>query len=97
MVLGEPVTAPRLVDDLLDHFLIQHRDVAFWDASRILANNLVKRGFRINELGDETRIDLATYNFEGQNKRNLRKSIRRVKQSDIRSANVRFTPSISKP
>jgi lysylphosphatidylglycerol synthetase-like protein (DUF2156 family) len=80
MVLGDPVTAPRLVDDLLDHFLIQHRDVAFWDASRILANNLVKRGFRINELGYETRIDLATYNFEGQNKRNLRKSIRRVEQ-----------------
>jgi lysylphosphatidylglycerol synthetase-like protein (DUF2156 family) len=80
MVLGDPVTSPRLADDLLDHFLAQHRDAAFWDASRTLANNLAKRGFRINEIGYETRIDLATYTFEGQSKRNLRKSIRRVEQ-----------------
>lgn len=80
MVLGDPVTSPRLADDLLDQFLAQHGDVAFWDASRRLANNLAKRGFRINELGYETRIDLATYTFEGQKKRNLRKSIRRVEQ-----------------
>jgi lysylphosphatidylglycerol synthetase-like protein (DUF2156 family) len=80
MVLGDPVVSPRLADDLLDGFLARHCDVAFWDASRTLANNLAKRGFRINELGYETRIDLATYTFDGQSKRNLRKAVRRAEQ-----------------
>jgi lysylphosphatidylglycerol synthetase-like protein (DUF2156 family) len=78
MALADPVAPPQNAADLIDRFLHEHSDVAFWQVSRATAEMLVARGFVVNELGPDTRLDLADYNFEGQRKRNLRKATSRM-------------------
>jgi len=78
MVLADPLAPPEHVADLIGRFLREHSDVAFWQISRPVAEILASLGFLINELGLESRLDLATYDFEGQRKRNLRKATARM-------------------
>jgi lysylphosphatidylglycerol synthetase-like protein (DUF2156 family) len=78
MVLGDAVAAPENVDGLIDRFLRVNSDVAFWQISRPLAGMLAARRFSINELGSECRLELATYSFDGQRRRNLRKATQRI-------------------
>jgi phosphatidylglycerol lysyltransferase len=80
MVLADPVAPADLADDLIDRFLCENPDAAFWDISYPVARSLAIRGFRVNELGIETGIDLASYTFHGQQKRNLRKATRKAAQ-----------------
>jgi phosphatidylglycerol lysyltransferase len=80
MVLADPMAPSQLAEDLIDRFLHEHRDAAFWDISYPVARILATRGFRVNELGIETRINLASYTFDGQQKRNLRKATRKATQ-----------------
>jgi phosphatidylglycerol lysyltransferase len=76
MVLADPIAPPDGVADLIDRFLREHADVAFWQVSYATAAILASRGFTVNEFGPDPRLDLATYSFEGQAKRNLRKATR---------------------
>ena len=80
MVLSDPVAPSHLAADLINRFLRENRDAAFWDISYAVARILATRGFRVNELGIETRLNLASYTFDGQQKRNLRKATRKVEQ-----------------
>jgi lysylphosphatidylglycerol synthetase-like protein (DUF2156 family) len=78
MVLADPIAPASLTADLIGRFLRQYSDVAFWQISRRVAEILVPLGFLINELGPETRLDLPTYSFDGQKRRNLRKATSRM-------------------
>jgi lysylphosphatidylglycerol synthetase-like protein (DUF2156 family) len=84
MALGDPIAPPQNIADLTGRFVREHRDVAFWQISRPVAEILAPQGFLVNELGLESRLDLATYDFEGQRKRNLRKAT-------VRMAKLGFT------
>jgi lysylphosphatidylglycerol synthetase-like protein (DUF2156 family) len=78
MVLADPIAPPQLVDDLVGRFMRDNPDAVFWHISRSLASCLAARGFLINELGVETRLDLTDYSFAGKRKRNLRKAASRM-------------------
>ena len=62
-------------DSEIGRFLAEHRDVCFCQVSRGVAQVLVPHGFLVNEMGYETRIDLAAYDFKGQKRRNFRKAM----------------------
>lgn len=83
MVLADPMAPAEAIDGLLDRFLGDHPKVAFWDISYPLARKLAARGFRVNELGIETKLDLASYSIEGQRTRNIRKAVRHSEQLGI--------------
>lgn len=74
MVLSDPVAPLQRRAELIGRFLALHGDVCFCQISRGVAEMLVPLGFLVNEIGCETRIDLPTYNFSGQKRRNLRKA-----------------------
>lgn len=78
MVLSDPVAPAESRADLIGRFLAQHRDVCFCQASRGIAELLSPLGFLINEMGHESRIDLSTYDFNGQKRRNLRKAVSKM-------------------
>lgn len=78
MVLADPVAPQADAGGLIARFCERHADVAFWQVSRCVAEILAPLGFFINELGTETRLDLASYDFGGQRKRNLRKAAARA-------------------
>ncbi len=78
MVLADPIASHESARDLIAGFLRRFPDVAFWQVSRRIAEILAQLGFFINELGSETRLDLSSYDFGGQKKRNLRKAMARA-------------------
>jgi len=78
MVLGDPVAPAFLTGHLIGDFVKDHPDSAFWQISHPVASALAGHGFLINELGYETRLDLATYTLAGQRRRNLRKAAQRM-------------------
>lgn len=71
-VLGDPVAPPELIEPLLKAFLAQFRKRCFWQIGRSTAEALQRLGFWINEMGPDTRIDLAGYDFAGKRKERLR-------------------------
>ena len=78
LVLSDPLAPKQNHSDLIGRFLQENRDAAFWQVSRPVAELLASLGFFVNELGPETRIDLATYTFEGGGKRHLRNATNRM-------------------
>jgi lysylphosphatidylglycerol synthetase-like protein (DUF2156 family) len=74
LVLSNPVAPPDHIRTLISRFVEGKGDVCFWQISRPVAEILASLGFFINEMGTETRIDLASYNFAGPAKRNLRRA-----------------------
>ena len=90
LVLSDPLTSPENVGELIGRFLAEHSDVGFWQVSRPVAETLAPRGFFINEIGQDHRIDLADYTFNGREKRNLRNALNRVIKSGhiIREASI---------
>jgi lysylphosphatidylglycerol synthetase-like protein (DUF2156 family) len=78
LVLSDPVAAKKDTDNLLKRFCDRHPDAAFWQVSRPIAEKLVPLGFFANEMGPETRIDLAGYEFSGHGKKNLRSAKNRL-------------------
>src|ERR1700722_4453112 len=57
-VLADPIAPISECEDLIRSFMSQRSDVCFWQASRPVANILEKIGFRVNQMGIETRIAL---------------------------------------
>lgn len=73
-VLGDPLVAPDEHEPLLKAFVKSHRRACFWQISRSTAMVLQRLGFWINEMGVDTRIDLAGYNFAGAQKERIRRA-----------------------
>jgi lysylphosphatidylglycerol synthetase-like protein (DUF2156 family) len=75
LALADPV-APRCAwSDLIARFLAEFPDAGFWQASRPMAEVLASLGFFVNEMGPDTRIDLADFVFTGRKKQNLRSAL----------------------
>jgi lysylphosphatidylglycerol synthetase-like protein (DUF2156 family) len=74
-VLADPLAPIGGCEDLIRSFVRERSDVCFWQASRAVAVVLEKIGFRVNEMGTETRIQLGGYEFDGPRKRNFRRSL----------------------
>jgi phosphatidylglycerol lysyltransferase len=80
MVLADPIAPREHAADLIDRFLAVHKDVAFCQVSKPIAELLIDRGFFINEMGPENRIPLPNYDFKGAEKDNLRRATNRMKK-----------------
>jgi lysylphosphatidylglycerol synthetase-like protein (DUF2156 family) len=78
LVLADPVAPGEWLARLVDDFRAENPDVCFVQVSRRMAEILSVRGYMVNELGTETRLDLATYTFDGKDKRNLRMATNRM-------------------
>jgi phosphatidylglycerol lysyltransferase len=75
-VLSDPIAPTGSYENLIRRFMSERSDVCFWQASRPVAQTLAKIGFRVNEMGTETRIELDGYNFDGPRKRNFRRAVK---------------------
>lgn len=71
-VLADPVGHPSLHEPLLRDFLRAYRKCCFWQISRSTARRIQDLGFWINEMGCDTRLELADYDFTGKRKERLR-------------------------
>ena len=80
MVLSNPLAPREHQRDLIARFLREHSDVAFWQIARPVAEILAPLGFFINEMGPDNRIELASYDFTGRAKRNLRNAHNRMRK-----------------
>jgi lysylphosphatidylglycerol synthetase-like protein (DUF2156 family) len=78
LVLSDPIAPRDNIPDLISRFLRQHPDAGFWYLSRPMAELLATRGFFVNAMGPDIRIDLASYDFKGRKKENLRKATNRM-------------------
>jgi lysylphosphatidylglycerol synthetase-like protein (DUF2156 family) len=76
-VLSNPLAPIDRCEDLIRRFVSERRDVCFWQASRHVAEIVEKIGFRVNEMGTETRLELDSYGFDGPRKRNFRRALNR--------------------
>ncbi len=71
-VLGDPLCSPRIRDRLIEHFLDKFPNAGFYQVGAATALLLESRGFYINEMGVDTRIDLGSYDFTGKQKEHFR-------------------------
>jgi lysylphosphatidylglycerol synthetase-like protein (DUF2156 family) len=78
LVLSDPLAPPENIPDLISRFLQENSDTYFWHISPRVAQILAKRGFYINAMGPETWIELPTYTFGGEKKKQLRESLNRM-------------------
>jgi lysylphosphatidylglycerol synthetase-like protein (DUF2156 family) len=75
LALADPVAPRANWSDLIARFLAAYPDAGFWQVSRPMAEALAPLGFFINEMGPDTRLDLAGYDFVGRKKQNLRSAV----------------------
>lgn len=80
-VLADPIAPFDLWDELIERFVVQERDVGFWQASRPLADLLSRKGFMVNEFGCVTTLDLRSYSFSGPDRRSFRTARNRMRAS----------------
>jgi phosphatidylglycerol lysyltransferase len=71
-VLGDPVAAAEDRQRLIRQFASQHPRLAFCQISPSTAQIVRQLGFYVNEMGVDTIIPLAEYDFRGQGKQWLR-------------------------
>lgn len=71
-VLGDPLCSPASRENLLEHFIDAFPNAAFYQINSETAGILESRGFYVNEMGIDTRIDLQNYDFKGKQKEHLR-------------------------
>jgi lysylphosphatidylglycerol synthetase-like protein (DUF2156 family) len=60
-VLADPVTSAENSEALIRAFIEEKSDVCFCQVSRPTAEVLAALGFKINEMGTDTRVDLTNY------------------------------------
>ena len=70
--LGDPVAPDAVQPELLRRFVKKYRRPSFVHITEKTATNLSKLDFRINDMGVDTNLDLATYTFAGKKKEWLR-------------------------
>lgn len=71
-VLGDPICPPRRIENLLVQFLNRFPNAGFVQIRNSTAKILESRGLYVNEMGVDTHIDLATYDFQGKHKEHFR-------------------------
>ena len=71
-VLADPVGPAELHEPLLRAFVREFRRTCFWQIGRPTAEILTSCKFWVNEMGCDTRLDLADYRFTGKKKERLR-------------------------
>ena len=89
-VLGNVLAATEHVGPMVDRFLQAHKRVVFCQANQQLAEQLAERGFYANEMGTDTTIDLADYNFNGKQKEWLRYASNWCARRDYRIVEASF-------
>jgi len=89
-VLGDIVASSDQIEPLIERFLLEHKRAVFCQASQQLAQRLVDRGFYANEMGTDTTIDLADYNFNGKQKEWLRYASNWCTRRDYRIVEASF-------
>lgn len=87
-VLADPLAPPDICEALIDAFVAEKRDVTFWQVSHRMADRLSRRGFSVNDLGAESFIDLASYDFTGPRKRSFRTAANRFARTGHRVAEL---------
>jgi phosphatidylglycerol lysyltransferase len=70
--LADPVAAKELRAPLVDAFIKRFSKPSFCHISTNTADILAARKFRLNEMGFDTRLDLASYSFSGKEKERFR-------------------------
>ena len=80
-VLADPVGSAELHEPLLQAFCQRFRRTCFWQISRSTANALADMGFWINEMGCDTRLELANFDFAGKKKERLRHATNWIAQN----------------
>jgi lysylphosphatidylglycerol synthetase-like protein (DUF2156 family) len=81
LALSDPIAPPENLGDLICRFTQRYKDIGFWYVSRPIAQLLATRGFSINQIGQETRIDLGGYDFRGNHKQSLRAATNQIAKS----------------
>lgn len=76
-VLANPLADPTRCRTLIEEFVSAKKDVCFAQASKATAEILSQLGFCVNDMGPETSLDLASYDFRGPSKRNFRTAVKR--------------------
>lgn len=72
IALGDPVCDADEMESLISNFIEQHNRPSFIQVSSSTAEVLAKFNYRINEIGLDTTIRLADYDFKGKQKEWLR-------------------------
>ncbi len=72
IALGDPVCDSNRLESLLVDFIAQHHRPSFVQISSATAKVLAEHNYRINEIGIDTTIELADYDFKGKHKEWLR-------------------------
>ena len=72
IALGDPVCDPDQMESLLANFIQVHHQPSFVQVSAPTAEVLSKYNYRINQIGLDTTIQLAEYDFKGKYKEWLR-------------------------
>ena len=78
MVLADPIAPAERFADLITEFLNEFSDAVFCQSSHPTAEILAAKGFMVNEMGLETKLDLTDYTFDGYAKQHLRRANNRV-------------------
>jgi lysylphosphatidylglycerol synthetase-like protein (DUF2156 family) len=73
LALSDPVTAPEHREALIRGFIRSQKDPCFCQVSRPTAELLATLGFKTNEMGTETRVDLADFK-----RRTTRRALKRA-------------------
>ncbi len=87
--LGDPVCDERNRIELINRFIKEHKKPSFVHITEPTAETLAQLGFRINEIGVDTNLDLQEYDFKGKQKEWLRYADNWIKKHgyEIREAN----------
>jgi lysylphosphatidylglycerol synthetase-like protein (DUF2156 family) len=83
-VLGDPVAAPERRADIIRRFVAASRSPCFVQISQDTAATLETLGYRINHMGVDTRLSLATHSFAGKRNETVRYSERWLLKKNFR-------------
>ena len=101
-VLSDPLADAVRREALLEQFIAVKKDVCFCQVSRPVAEILARHGLHVNEMGVETSLDLATFDFRGRARRNFRTATNRfeanghtVRESPIETLDPHLVRAVS--
>ncbi len=83
-VLGDPLCSPMNREKLMENFLDMYPNAGFYQINTETAAFLESRGFYINEMGIDARLDLEGYDFSGKRKEHLRYASNWLAKRDYR-------------
>ena len=88
--IGDPVVPKSKLREILGDFISTHRKPSFVHVTEDTAVQLSAMRFRVNEIGTDTNLDLADYDFKGKKKEWLRYADNWVKNHDFSIRETNF-------